>query len=230
MGFQLRILLVEDEPRVSGFLQKGLQEEQFDVDLATDGERGLELALSVPYDLIVLDLMLPRLDGAHVLKNLRQQGITTPVVVLTARGGIHDRVAGLEAGADDYLVKPFAFEELLARIRALLRRQSRPDTVLRFADLEMDRVRRKVQRAGKPIELTPKEYGVLECLMENAGNPVTRAMIFERVWKSRSEGLTNLVDVYVNYLRAKMDRDFEPKLIQTVRGVGYTLKESDAKT
>lgn len=182
------------------------------------------------YDLIVLDLMLPKLDGISVLSRLRQEGLATPILVLTARSGVHERVEGLEAGADDYVVKPFAFEELLARIRALLRRRSRPDSMLRVADLEMDRVRRKVQRAGKLIELTPKEYAVLECLMENAGNPVTRAMLFERVWKTRSEGLTNLVDVYMNYLRAKVDRDFEPKLIRTVRGVGYVLAESDAKT
>ncbi len=230
MSFPIRILLVEDEPRVSGFIQKGLEAEHFEVDLATDGEEGIAKAMAVPYDLIVLDMMLPKLDGISVLGRLRQEGIATPILVLTARGEVRERVAGLGAGADDYLVKPFAFEELLARIWALLRRRSRPDSTLRVANLEMDRVRRKVQRAGKPIELTPREYAVLECLMENAGNPVTRMMLFERVWKTRSEGLTNLVDVYVNYLRAKVDRDFEPKLIRTVRGVGYVLAESDGKT
>jgi len=226
----MRILVVEDEPGVSGFILKGLESENFPADLAPDGQKALEKLTAEHYDLIVLDLMLPKIDGLSILTRLRQKGISTPIIVLTARSSVEDRVQGLEAGADDYLVKPFSFEELLARIRALLRRRSAPAGLLRVADLEIDRVRRQVKRAGRTIELTPKEYAVLECLAENAEHPVTRAMLFERVWSSRGEGLTNLVDVYVNYLRSKMDRDFEPKLIQTVRGVGYMLAEPHERT
>lgn len=230
MEHPARILVVEDEPTVSGFIVKGLEAESFLVDLAPDGQKALELLTVGRYDLVVLDLMLPKIDGLSVLNRIRQKGIALPVMVLTARGSVEERVRGLEAGSDDYLVKPFAFEELLARIRALLRRGPNPNNMLRVADLEMDRVGRKVVRAGKLIELRPKEYAVLEFLMENAGTPVTRAMLFERVWGNRSEGLTNLVDVYVNYLRSKVDRDFEQKLIQTIRGMGYMLAEPDERT
>jgi len=223
----MRILVVEDEPKVSGFLLEGLRAEKFVVDLAEDGHAALDLLTGNRYDVIVLDLMIPKLDGIGVLTRIRQKGFTTPVLVLTAKSDVEDRVKGLEAGADDYVVKPFSFEELLARIRALLRRGIAPATLLHVGDLELDRVKHKVRRAGRSIELTQKEYAVLECLMENAGQPVTRGMLFERVWNSRAEGLTNLVDVYVNYLRSKIDRDFETKLIQTVRGVGYRLVEPD---
>lgn len=221
----MRILVVEDEPTVSSFLVEGLRAEKFDADLAQDGHAALDLLTGNRYDLIVLDLNLPKLDGIGVLTRIREKGFATPVLVLTARGAVEDRVRGLEAGADDYVVKPFSFEELLARIRALLRRGAKTTMTLRSGDLELDRVKHKVQRAGKPIALTQKEFAVLECLMENVGQPVTRGMLFERVWNSRDESLTNLVDVYVNYLRTKIDRDFEPKLIRTVRGVGYMLVE-----
>jgi two-component system copper resistance phosphate regulon response regulator CusR len=226
----MRILVVEDEPRVSSFLLEGLRAERFDVDLAEDGHAALDLLTGNRYDLIVLDLMIPKLDGIGVLTRIRQKGFATPVLVLTAKSSVEDRVKGLEAGADDYVVKPFSFEELLARIRALLRRGTAPSTMLRVGDLELDRVRHKVRRAGRAVELTQKEFAVLECLMENVDQPVTRAMLFERVWNSRAEGLTNLVDVYVNYLRTKIDKDFETRLIQTVRGVGYRLVEPDGKT
>jgi len=225
----MRILVVEDEPKLSSFILEGLQAEKLAADLAPDGQKALELLTTGQYDLVVLDLMLPKIDGLAVLSRLREKKMGIPVLVLTARGSVEDRVSGLEAGADDYVVKPFSFEELVARIRALLRRRSLPARILRVADLEIDRVRREVKRSGKTIELTPKEYAVLECLMENAGQAVTRAMLYERAWDSRSDALTNLVDVYVNYLRSKLDRDFEPKLIQTVRGVGYMLVEPDAR-
>jgi len=218
-----RILVVEDEPKVSGFLLAGLQSEQFTVDLAEDGHLALDLLTANRYDTIILDLNIPKMDGLGVLTRIREKGFATPVIVLTARSAVEDRVKGLEAGADDYVVKPFSFEELLARIRALLRRRSAPEVVLRAGDLELDRVHRKVTRAGRPIEVTQKELAVLECLMENAGQAVTRSMLYERVWNTRDEGMTNLVDVYVNYLRSKIDKNFELKLIQTVRGVGYRL-------
>ena len=223
----MRILVVEDEPGVSSFLLEGLRAEKFVADLAEDGHQALDLLTGTRYDLLVLDLNIPKLDGLGVLARIREKGFATPVLVLTANSAVEDRVKGLEAGADDYVVKPFSFEELLARIRALLRRGTTPGATLRVGDLELDRVKHKVSRAGRPVELTQKEFAVLECLMENAGQPVTRAMLFERVWNSRGEGLTNLVDVYVNYLRSKIDRDFEAKMIQTVRGVGYILVEPD---
>ena len=226
----MRILLVEDEPRVSGFIIEGLRAEKFTVDLAEDGHKAVDLLTGARYDLIILDLMIPLLDGFSVLTRIRGSKITTPILVLTARSSVEDRVRGLESGADDYVVKPFSFEELLARIRALLRRGNAPGTILRVGDLELDRVKHKVRRAEHSIDLTQKEFAVLECLMENAGETITRAMLFERVWNSRSEGLTNLVDVYVNYLRSKIDRDFEAKLIQTVRGVGYRLVQPDETT
>jgi len=226
----MHVLLVEDEPKLSEFIREGLQAEQILTDLAAEGEQELALTATRRYDLIILDLMLPKMDGFEVLRRLRQKQVKTPVLVLTARASVEDRVTGLEVGADDYLVKPFAFEELLARIRALVRRASTQGNILRVGDLEMDRLQRKVMRAGVVIALTTREYSLLECLLENAGQPVTRAMLLERVWDSRSDKLTNLVDVYVNYLRAKLDRDFEAKLIRTVRGVGYMLAEPDGQT
>ena len=225
----MRLLVVEDEPSVSNFLLEGLRSENFEVDLADNGHSALDLMTGNTYQLVILDLNLPMMDGLGVLGRLRQKGFMIPVIVLTARSAVEDRVKGLEGGADDYLVKPFSFEELLARIRALLRRGSTPSPNLRLADLELDQVRHKVTRAGKHIELTQREFAVLQCLMENAGHPVTRSMLFERVWNSRDDGLTNLVDVYMNYLRAKIDRDYERKLIRTVRGVGYMLVEPDGR-
>jgi len=225
----MHILLVEDEAKLSDFIREGLQAEQISSDLAADGESALALAITGRHDVIILDLMLPKLDGFEVLRQLRQKQIKTPVLVLTARGAVEDRVKGLEVGADDYLVKPFAFEELLARLRALFRRAAEQGTTLRVANLEVDRLRRRVKRAGQEVTLTAREYRLLECLMENAGQPVTRAMLLERVWDSRADSLTTLADVYVNYLRTKVDKDFEPKLIRTVRGIGYMLAEPDAK-
>lgn len=226
----MRILVVEDEPAVSSFLLEGLRAEKFEADLAEDGHVALDLLTGNTYGLIVLDLNIPLLDGLGVLGRIREKGLTTPVIVLTARSSVEDRIRGLETGADDYVLKPFAFEELLARIRALLRRGASASSTLRIADLELDRVRHRVTRGGKPIDLTQREFAVLECLMENAGHAVTRSMLFERVWNSRDEGLTNLIDVYMNYLRVKIDRDFEKKLIRTVRGVGYMLVEPDGRT
>lgn len=226
----MRLLVVEDEPAVSSFLIEGLRGEGFEPDLAENGHAALDLLTGNIYRLIILDLNLPQMDGMGVLTRIRQKGFSTPVIVLTARSSVEDRVRGLEAGADDYLVKPFSFDELLARIRALLRRGVAASATLRVGDLELDHVRHRVFRAGKPIDLTQREFAVLQCLMENAGHPVTRSMLFERVWSSRDESLTNLIDVYMNYLRVKVDRDHEKKLIRTVRGVGYMLVETDGRT
>ncbi|GAB4271894.1 heavy metal response regulator transcription factor [Deferrisoma sp.] len=222
----MRILVVEDEAKVASFIRKGLEEERYAVDVAADGEEGLELAELNPYDLIVLDLMLPGLDGFRFIQKLRGQGIATPILVLTARDSVSDKVKGLDLGADDYLTKPFAFAELLARIRALLRRGT-PQTspVLQVADLTLDPAARRVTRAGRSIELTAKEFALLEYFLRNAGRVLTRTMILEHVWDQSFDSYTNVVDVYVNYLRKKVDQGFEPKLIHTVRGVGYVLRE-----
>jgi len=225
----VRLLIAEDERKLSRVLEKGLCAEKFVCDVAYDGEAALELATSLDYDLMVLDLTLPKLDGLKVLSRLRVAGLRTPVLVLTARGAIEQRVEGFEAGADDYLVKPFSFAELLARIRALLRRPTSITDKLLLDDLEMDLVRRNVKRGGKIIELTPKEYGLLEFLMRNAGRAVTRTMLVEHVWNQQFEGMTNIVDVYINYLRAKIDRGFRSKLINTVHGVGYMLRSANEK-
>ncbi|NOY44412.1 heavy metal response regulator transcription factor [Deferrisoma camini] len=222
----MRILVVEDEEKVASFIRKGLEEERYAVDVALDGEEGLELAELNPYDLIVLDLMLPGLDGFRFIQRLRAQGVHTPILVLTARDSVGDKVKGLDLGADDYLTKPFAFAELLARIRALLRRGApQAPPVLQVADLTLDPAARRVTRAGKPIELTAKEFALLEYFMRHAGRVLTRTMILEHVWDQSFDSYTNVVDVYVNYLRKKVDQGFEPRLIHTVRGVGYVLRE-----
>ncbi len=222
----MRILVVEDEEKVASFIRKGLEEERYAVDVALDGEEGLELAELNPYDLIVLDLMLPGLDGFRFIQRLRAQGVHTPILVLTARDSVGDKVKGLDLGADDYLTKPFAFAELLARIRALLRRGApQAPPVLQVADLTLDPAARRVSRAGKPIELTAKEFALLEYFMRHAGRVLTRTMILEHVWDQSFDSYTNVVDVYVNYLRKKVDQGFEPRLIHTVRGVGYVLRE-----
>ncbi|GAB6064735.1 heavy metal response regulator transcription factor [Deferrisoma palaeochoriense] len=222
----MRILVVEDEAKVASFIRKGLEEERYAVDVAGDGEEGLELAELNPYDLIVLDLMLPGLDGFRFIQKLRGQGIATPILVLTARDSVSDKVKGLDLGADDYLTKPFAFAELLARIRALLRRGTpQASPVLQVADLTLDPAARRVTRAGRSIELTAKEFALLEYFLRNAGRVLTRTMILEHVWDQSFDSYTNVVDVYVNYLRKKVDQGFEPKLIHTVRGVGYVLRE-----
>ena len=220
----MRILLVEDEEKVSRFIVRGLTAEGFAVDAAVDGPSGLELATTYNYDLIVLDLMLPGLSGTEVLRQIRRTDHRVPILMLTARDAVADKVTHLEAGADDYLTKPFAFSELMARIKALLRRGSveRP-SVLRVADLELDRLSQQVRRAGQRIELTVKEYALLEYLAANVGRVLSRTMIIDHVWDQSFDGATNIVDVYVRHLRTKVDEGYPKKLIRTVRGVGYKI-------
>jgi DNA-binding response OmpR family regulator len=221
----MRILLVEDDARVASFIRKGLEEERYGVDLAEDGETGLAMALGGEYDLVILDIMLPHRDGMSVLAEVRRRHLDTPVLMLTAKDAIEDRVAGLNAGCDDYLPKPFAFAELLARTRALLRRRAGEKTVvLRAGDLLLDPIAHRVTRAGRLIELTSREYSLLQYFLERPNQVLTRTMIVEHVWGYDFDNFSNVVDVYVNYLRNKVDRGFEPKLIQTVRGVGYLLQ------
>jgi two-component system copper resistance phosphate regulon response regulator CusR len=220
----LRILVAEDDRPVASFLKKGLEAEHYAVDVAAGGDEALSLTEAVDYDLMVLDLMLPEIDGLELLKRLRARKRNLPVLILTGRNRVEDRVKGLDLGADDYLTKPFAYRELSARVRALLRRGHRPPELkLKVADLELDRVERTVRRGGKVIDLTPKEFALLEYLMRNTGRAVTRAMIIEHVWNFSFDTMTNVVDVYINYLRRKVDSGFAPRLIQTVRGTGYRL-------
>ena len=220
----MRVLLAEDDKAVASFIQKGLAAEQYAVDVAGDGEEAQYMLEQFDFDLAILDLGLPQLNGLEILKRLRASQKSLPVLVLTARSRVEDRVKGLDLGADDYLTKPFAFAELSARLRALLRRADRPpDMVLRLQDLEMNRAERTVRRAGQPITLTPKEFALLEYLLRNAGRCVTRAMIIEHVWNLSFDPMTNVVDVYINYLRNKVDRGHATKLLRTVRGVGYQL-------
>ena len=222
----MRVLIIEDEKKVASFIAKGLQEEGYAVDVLHDGESGALQAVSVDYDLVVLDLMLPKLSGLQVLKAIRREKAKMPVLVLTAKGELEDRVSGLDAGADDYLVKPFAFAELSARVRAVLRRGSREVTKLCVTDLEMDTATRTVKRAGQPIDLKLKEYALLEFLMRNANRPVTRTMITEHVWDIHFDSVSNVVDVHINSLRNKIDRGFSFPLIHTIRGVGYMLSDA----
>jgi heavy metal response regulator len=222
----MRLLLVEDEEKVVNFAQRGLAAERFAVDVARDGVAGLELAQSYDYDLVILDLLLPGLDGTEVLRRIRRSDSQVPILILTARDAVQDKVNHFEAGADDYLTKPFAFAELLVRIRALLRRgATRQETVLRVADIELDRLAQQVRRGGKRIELTSKEYSLLEYLMANAGRVLSRTMIIEHVWDQSFDGATNIVDVYVRHLRDKVDEGREGNLIRTVRGVGYAIND-----
>jgi two-component system, OmpR family, copper resistance phosphate regulon response regulator CusR len=224
----MRMLLIEDERKVADVIVRGLRAERYAVDVAHDGDTGWHMASSCDYDVVVLDLMLPGLSGTEVLRRLRRQQSQAAVLVLTARDATGDKVENFEAGADDYLTKPFAFAELLARIKALLRR---PPTgrshVLRVADLELDRLGQQVRRAGRRIELTSKEYALLEYLMAHSGRVLTRTMILEHVWDESFEGLTNIVDVYVRHLREKVDVPCPRKLIRTVRGAGYCLSDEE---
>jgi len=222
----MRILLVEDEVKVARFIERGLSAERYAVDVASEGKTGLELATTYQYDLILLDLMLTGLDGSELLKRVRRENAEVPVLVLTARDALGDKIAHFEAGADDYLTKPFAFAELLVRIKALLRRGPvNRSSSIHLADLELDRLCQQVKRAGRRIDLTNKEYALLEYLMVNAGRVLSRNMIIEHVWDQSFDGFTNIVDVYVRHLRAKVDSGHEIKLIRTVRGVGYTIRD-----
>jgi DNA-binding response OmpR family regulator len=224
----MRILIVEDEKKVASFIKKGLQQEGYAADTVFDGQEAIQNATSFDYDLVILDLMLPRRSGLDVLREIRSKKTNLPVLVLTAKGTLEDKVAGLDAGADDYLIKPFAFAELSARIRALLRRGAQENTRLRIADLEMDTAGRQVRRAGQPIDLKMKEYALLEFLLRNAHRAVTRTMIVEHVWDIHFDSVSNVVDVHINSLRNKIDKGFQPPLIHTVRGVGYMLSDRPA--
>jgi two-component system, OmpR family, copper resistance phosphate regulon response regulator CusR len=222
----MRILLVEDERKTVNYLRKGLSENGFVVDVAKDGIEGLSSAKQENHDLIILDVMLPGCDGWSILKQLRDAGNQTPVLFLTARDSVDDRVRGLEAGADDYLIKPFAFSELLARIRTIIRRgESRDPAILEVADAKLDFVRQRATRGGKPLDLTPKEFALLSLMMRRSGEVLSRTVIADQVWEMKFDGETNVVDVHIRRLRAKVDDPFEKKLIHTIRGVGYVLEE-----
>lgn len=222
----MRLLLIEDDSRVARFIKKGLEAERYRVEIASDGERGIEMGLTGTYDLILLDIILPVKNGIEVCQQLRQQGMQTPILMLTAKDTVEDKVTGLGAGADDYLTKPFAFEELEARIEALLRRRGDLDMAptLQVADLVLDKNTHEVRRAKKLIQLTATEFALLEYLMRNSNRVLSRTMIEEQVWSYHDDPLTNVVDVYIGHLRQKIDHGFKQQLIHTVRGVGYQLK------
>ena len=221
----MRILIVEDEKKVAAFIKKGLEEETYAVDIATDGEEGLHLGEQNQYDLIILDLMLPKINGLDILSSLRAKKNGVPILLLTAKDSVEDKVKGLNLGADDYLTKPFAFSELLARIRVLLRRgKVESKTTLEIADLTLNLVSHKVRRGDEEIELTGKEYSLLEYFMRNQEKVLTRTMIAEHVWDYNFDTFTNVIDVYVNHLRKKIDKNFPTKLLHTLRGVGYVMK------
>ena len=223
----MRILLVEDDAKIASFILKGLRAAGYAVDHAAEGETGLHLALTEPYDAAVVDVMLPLMDGLSLIGRLRAAGLQTPVLILSAKGAVEDRVKGLQTGADDYLPKPFAFSELLARLQALIRRatQAAEPTRLSFADLTADLLTREVTRGGQRITLQPREFALLEYLLRNAGRIVSKTMIMEHVWDYHFDPQTNVVEARISRLREKIDRDFEPKLIHTVRGVGYVLRD-----
>jgi two-component system copper resistance phosphate regulon response regulator CusR len=224
----MRILIVEDEPKTGDYVRQGLAEAGFVADLVRDGLDGLHLGLTEYYDLVILDVMLPGLDGWRILQGMRKAGRQMPVLFLTARDHVEDRVKGLELGADDYLVKPFAFSELLARVRTLLRRgKSKEPEVLQAADLELDLLRRRVTRAGKRIDLTAKEFALLELLLRRQGEVLPRSLIASQVWDMNFDSDTNVIEVAVRRLRSKVDDEFQPKLIRTVRGMGYVLEVSE---
>ncbi|MBC2735072.1 MAG: response regulator transcription factor [Desulfobacteraceae bacterium] len=223
----MRILIVEDDKTIAHFIEKGLKEEGFAVDHVANGEDGLHMALTEPYDAAILDIMLPKLDGLTVLQRMRESGVATPVLILSAKRSVDDRVKGLQSGGDDYLTKPFAFTELVARIRALLRRSTGTanPTSLSAADLTIDLLTREVTRGADTIELQPKEYALLEYLMHNKGRVVTKTMIIEHVWNYNFDPETNVVEARICRLRDKIDKDHDPKLIHTIRGAGYVLKK-----
>ena len=223
-----KVLLVEDEPQIAGFISRGLRREGYNVLVAADGETGLEMAFGELPELIILDIMLPGIDGLTVCRQIREAELQTPILMLTAKDAIPDRVAGLEAGADDYLVKPFAFEELIARVRALRRRRApiESDAPLTFADLTLNPSTRMAQRGERTIELTAKEYDLLELFMRHPNQVLTRDQIYNRIWGYDFGGESNIIEVYIRYLRSKLEQDNEPRLLHTVRGVGYALRES----
>jgi two-component system OmpR family response regulator len=225
----MRILLVEDDLKIASFITKGLRAAGYAVDHAADGEKGLQMALTEPYDTAIIDIMLPKLDGVSLIERLRTEKIKTPVLTLSAKGSVEDRVKGLQAGSDDYLTKPFAFSELLARVQALIRRASglTEPTRLYVSDLSMNLLTREVTRSGRTIELQPIEFSLLEYLMRNAGRVVSKTMIMEHVWDYNFDPQTNVVEARICRLRDKIDRNFDANLIHTVRGVGYVLKETN---
>ena len=224
----MKILLVEDEPKVASFLHKGLTEQQHSVEVATDGPTGLRMALAGSHDLIILDNLLPGLSGLDVCRQVRTLNSAVPILMLTALGETDDKIRGLDAGADDYLVKPFAFQELLARVRALVRRRPESNSsaaILHLADLTLDPSSKRVQRAGQPIQLTAREFSLLEYLLRHKGRVISRVDILEHVWETSFDTGSNVIDVYINFLRKKIDKDFTPKLIHTLVGMGYVMKE-----
>jgi two-component system OmpR family response regulator len=222
----MRLLLIEDDQKIAAFIIKGFKSEGFAVDLAEDGLKGLDLGLTEPYDVIIVDLMLPKLDGLSVIENLRKQKVTVPVIILSAKDSVDDRVRGLQIGSDDYLPKPFAFAELLARVQALMRRRSGSTETTHFevADLSLNLITREVSRAGRRIDLQPLEYSLLAYLMRNSGKVVSKTMIMENVWDYHFDPQTNVVEARICRLRDKIDKGFDPKLIHTIRGVGYVLR------
>jgi len=223
----MRILVVEDEKRIADFIARGLKEEHYAVDIAYDGEEGVYLAEINTYDLMIFDIMLPKHDGVEMCRQLRAKKINTPILMLTARAAVKDKVMGLNSGADDYLTKPFSFEELLARVKVLLRRPSTNKTsVLKVADLELNQLNHEVKRTGKMMVLTAKEFALLEYLMLNLGQVISRSMISEHVWNEQFDSMTNVIDVHIRNLRNKIDDGFKKKLIHTMRGSGYMLKNS----
>ena len=222
----MRVLVIEDDRKVASFIQTGLEQEGYAVDALNDGAEAGDQARAIDYDAVVLDLMLPGRSGFQVLRDIRAQKASLPVLILTAKDALDERVAGLDAGADDYMTKPFALAELSARLRALLRRGAPRESVLRVADLEMDTIRRKVRRAGNAIDLKPKEYALLEILMRNSDRPLTKALIIEHVWDIHFDSISNVVEVHINSLRNKIDKGFNLPLIHTVRGVGYVLTDT----
>jgi heavy metal response regulator len=228
----MRLLLVEDDREIASFIMKGLKQAGFAVDHAADGEDGLHLASYTPYDAAIIDIMLPKLDGLSLIETLRRRKVNTPVLILSAKRSVDDRVRGLQTGGDDYLIKPFAFSELLARVNALIRRASGSveATSLTFGDLHMDLLKREVNRSGKRIDLQPREFALLEYLMRNSERVVSKTMILEHIWDYHFDPQTNVVDVLVSRLRSKVDKDFSDKIIHTIRGIGYVLKAPSQDT